>query len=427
MSSKLKHAIMMTTAIVFLLAALLTGLLPGGAGPAQASALFQSPLPTLPNDQFGRAQTISALPSVVYSDITNATKQAGEPSPSCAGSTFGQSIWYAYTSTANGSLTAYLEGWNQQTLAVYTGSSLRELTQVACTGIWSSSSFAVQAGQTYYVQLGDSSGYGGNVTFRLEMAPTPQAAFYYYPEPPSTLEAVSFSSNAYDPAGVGITKTQWDFGDGAKATGSAVSHQYAAEGQYRVKHTVKTSDGRVGSTTQTVVVKTNDVYITRMVRPRTAVVGQTKRIIVSVGNQRYPQQVRVELYRSVPGGYAYVGSLEQWVDVNRTTDFYLGYTFTAADARIGKVTFKAVAMITDGRDALPADNEFITLPVIVTLPTGRSAEETLAVDDLSQHEEDLESNKAADGPLVAETVEAVTEEQSAEGVKYYLYMPLIEQ
>jgi hypothetical protein len=33
------------------------------------------------------------------------------------------------------------------------------------------------------------------------------------------------------------------------------------------------------------------------------------------------------------------------------------YTFTAADARIGKVTFKVIANLVGARDALPADNE----------------------------------------------------------------------
>jgi hypothetical protein len=50
---------------------------------------------------------------------------------------------------------------------------------------------------------------------------------------------------------------------------------------------------------------------------------------------------------------------------NRTTDFAFSYTFTAADKALGKVTFKAVANLLNGRDALPADNETISSPTKV--------------------------------------------------------------
>lgn len=225
---------------------------------------------------------------------------------------------------------------------------------------------------------------------------------------------INFNAYASDPIGMPITRYNWNFGDGNRATGQYVTHQYAADGDYPVRLTVRSSDGRVGSTTTTIMVRTSDVYITRIVRPRTAVAGETKRIIVTLGNQRYPQNVRVELLRSVPGGYTQLGTSTQFVDINRTTDFYFSHTFTAWDAQVGKVTFKAIATIEDGRDALPADNEFISLPVIVSAATGRSAEESLALDDLSQHEADVESNKAADGPTVAAPTESNVPTESNE-------------
>jgi hypothetical protein len=51
---------------------------------------------------------------------------------------------------------------------------------------------------------------------------------------------------------------------------------------------------------------------------------------------------------------------------NRTTDFHFSYTFTSADATLGKVTFKAVANVVDGRDAWPADNEAVASPTKVS-------------------------------------------------------------
>lgn len=64
-----------------------------------------------------------------------------------------------------------------------------------------------------------------------------------------------------------------------------------------------------------------------------------------------------------------VGSLTQFVAArpsNRTTEFPFNYTFTADDAAVGKVTFKAVAVLVYARDALPADNQAIGAPTRVT-------------------------------------------------------------
>ena len=67
----------------------------------------------------------------------------------------------------------------------------------------------------------------------------------------------------------------------------------------------------------------------------------------------------------MPGGFTQVGSLTQNVPVmrsNQTIDFKINYTFVSDDAALGKVTFKAVARLLSGRDALPADNEVTSTP-----------------------------------------------------------------
>lgn len=90
--------------------------------------------------------------------------------------------------------------------------------------------------------------------------------------------------------------------------------------------------------------------------------------MVGLNSKRYPEAVQVQLFTSVPGGYQLVGSLTQSVPVcaaNRTTDFSFSYTFTSADAQIGKVTFRALALVVGLRDALPADNEAIADPTKV--------------------------------------------------------------
>jgi hypothetical protein len=86
---------------------------------------------------------------------------------------------------------------------------------------------------------------------------------------------------------------------------------------------------------------------------------------VSLRNARYPETVTVDLYKSIPGGDVWIASLTLQVPVlsgNRTKNFTFNYTFTAQDAQIGKVTFRAVATINGANDAFPADNTGISSP-----------------------------------------------------------------
>jgi len=96
--------------------------------------------------------------------------------------------------------------------------------------------------------------------------------------------------------------------------------------------------------------------------------GQTRQLSVALSTKRYSETVEVQLYKSVPNGSEFVGSRTQSVPVrssNRTTDFNFSYTFTGADAQLGKVTFKAIDFLLGARDALPADNEAVAPPTKV--------------------------------------------------------------
>jgi hypothetical protein len=92
-------------------------------------------------------------------------------------------------------------------------------------------------------------------------------------------------------------------------------------------------------------------------------VNQKRDIAVSVASKLTAETVRIELYKSDPGsydGFVLIGYQELLVPArssNRTVTVSFSYTFTSGDASIGKVTFKALATIVGGRDALPADNE----------------------------------------------------------------------
>ncbi len=373
-------------------------------GEAAAAALAQvnSPLPTAPaNDNFGRAKKITMPPYSDSVDITNATRQSREPVPSCAAYyPSNRTLWYAYTAPTSGVLVPSVGG-NSPALAVYTGSTLANLSERFCTAYGSGSALTVVAGTTYYFQIIDVQNYGGYIYFSLDVAPPPSVNLYISPWDPSSFDTIYFNSSIWDPANQSIQSWFWNFGDGSTSTESYPSHRYAADGDYTASLTVTTSDGRVGSASTVLAVRTHDVAITKLARPATATVGQTKRLVISVANTRYPEEVTVELYKSVPGGYRYIGFLQQFVDVKpkaKPTDFYLSYTFTAEDAQVGKVIFKAIANPVNARDAFPADNEFISFAVKVTpkkagsANTADEAVTSAALDDMSDYIADDISN-----------------------------------
>ncbi len=332
--------------------------------------------PAPANDNFVDAKVITTLPYDDNTDMTAASTEAGEPMPSC-GST-SKTIWYAYTPTASGSLSQRTEMWSYTVVGVYTGSSVSALQEVACRSRYYDSSFLtfhVDANTTYYFQLGANE--ANWVPFHLEVAPPPVANFGYSPSDPNIFDTVTFDNYSWDPANTNLDLMTrvWDFGDGTILTVIpptnepwSPTHRYAKDGDYTVKLTVTTADGRTASMAQMVHVKTHDVAITKFSAPQSASVNQTRQLVVGINSKAYAEKVRVEFYKSVPGGYTSLGYQEQSVPVrsaNRTTNFQWSYTFTRDDATIGKVTFKAVATIVDARDALPADNESIAPPTKV--------------------------------------------------------------
>jgi PKD repeat protein len=314
------------------------------------------------NDDFGNATLVGGLPFFDSVDATGATRQPGEPDPSCA-SGAGASVWYRFTPAATASITATGDFFNRA-VAAYTGDTLDGLTEVACRAGFSPTVLIAAAGTTYWFQVSQL-GPPGPLSFRLELTPPPVASFFFFPQDPSAFDTVQFQDVSFDPVSAGFLSAAWTFGDGATATGSFVSHRYAADGDYPVAMTATTLDGRTASTSQTIRVRTHDVAVTRLSAPQAASVGQTRSLTVDVRNTRYPEVVEVQLFRSAIGGSQLVGTLRQSVPVRpstRATPFAFSYTFTAEDAALGKVTFRAVATLVGARDALPFDNEAISTP-----------------------------------------------------------------
>jgi PKD repeat protein len=345
----------------------------GGFFPYSTGTLnlsLQAILPP-PNDDFANATAVTTVPFSDNLDLTGATTEAGEPTPSCGSAPLGTS-WYAFTPTTSASYMAQLSssagfGFVVE-YGVYTGSSLSTLTGVACH-YGNPLLFHADSGTTYYIQVANAAGQANPAVFSLAVAPSPVAQFSFYPSDPSSFETIQFYDNSYDPAGAGISSEAWQFGDEATASGCCPTHRYTADGDFSVKLTVTTVDGRTGTQTQVIHVKTHDVTISRVLVPQTAKVGQTRMITVGLTNSRYPETVQVQLLKSVAGGgWQQVGVLTQYVPVrggNRTTDFNFNYTFAPEDAVLGKVSFQAVATIQGARDAIPTDNTFISTPTRV--------------------------------------------------------------
>src|SRR6266516_813119 len=329
-------------------------------------------VPPPANDLFVNATAIGALPFSGTVDLTAATTEGGEPSPSCAAPFGGvsSSAWYRFTPTETGSISANaFSGGFSNVVAAYTGTSVTSLTEAACGVFGNRATFRAVANTSYYFQVGGLFGQTGSLEFRLEVTPPPVANFFFFPFDASVFDVIQFFDQSFDPGGVGFEPQVWSFGDGTTGTGFNVTHRYAADGDYPVQLTVTTHDGRTAMATQTVHVRTHDVAITRCSVPIAANSGQTRRIVVSVSSKRYDETVEVQLFKSVPGGFQQFGSLTQFVPMNPrngTTEFAFSYTFTADDAQIGKVTFRAVAVISGARDALPADNEAIASPTKVS-------------------------------------------------------------
>jgi len=351
------------------------------AYPTTASALAVGP----PNDYFANATTIEMynIPISLTTNVNEATTESFEPL-ACSYST--QTIWYRLSPTTDTWLSANTSGSSfpyGTNVNVYrdTGSGLFGLSFVGCSYNSPNSNviFLARGGSTYYLQAeAPCCGSFGNLRVNIATTTPPQPVvnFYYYPSDPSMYDVVQFNDNSSDPAQIGFRSYGWDFGeasvpDTSNDSGYYAYHRFSADGNYTVIHTVTTYDGRTGSASQVVTVKTHDVAISKFQVPQSAASGQTRQISVGIRNTRYPEMVQVSLLKSVPGpfqGFIQIGQLLQYVPVrasNRTTDFIFSYTFTPDDAAIGKVTFQATAYIQSARDALSADNIAVALPTKV--------------------------------------------------------------
>lgn len=139
---------------------------------SQSPTLGAVNIPVRPaNDDFTNAQTIVAIPETHSLTTFTATKQTGEPQPSCSPD-IGRTVWYRYTPSSTGTISFDTINSDFDTsMAVWTG-SFGALSEVACsedivlgTVPQSKIIFTANAGVTYYIQVGGYNGIGGNLQF----------------------------------------------------------------------------------------------------------------------------------------------------------------------------------------------------------------------------------------------------------------------
>jgi hypothetical protein len=127
------------------------------------------------NDNFAWAVPI-ALPAPPFTvDTRNASYENGDPSvASCSGQGPWKSVWYAYTATANGTVTVDVSQSSYHPLVeAFTGSasnilSLALVSQYSCSPNYS---FTVTGGQTYFIQISDGALAGGDLVANFSFGP----------------------------------------------------------------------------------------------------------------------------------------------------------------------------------------------------------------------------------------------------------------
>jgi hypothetical protein len=147
--------------------------------PTVTATATSTPTPCVPpaNDDFANGAGIGAVPYAANLSTACATSQVNEPQP-CA--SIGSTVWYSYTPSETETLQADTIGSHYDTaLAVYTGTDLGSLSNVACDddsgpGLTSLITFTAVGGTTYHFQVGGFAGSAGDLSFGLAPpAPTP--------------------------------------------------------------------------------------------------------------------------------------------------------------------------------------------------------------------------------------------------------------
>lgn len=172
--------------------------------------VFQTP----PNDNFADRQLLAGIPATASGANRGASQEAGEPDHDQA--LGGHSVWWTWTAPQNGQVAIDTLGSNFDTvLAVYTGSQVSALTQVAANddsggALTSRVSFQAIAGTPYQIAVDGFEGDTGDIALHLDAvpdhAPTAFDDAYFVPVNGSlTIAAPGVLANDSDQDGGALT------------------------------------------------------------------------------------------------------------------------------------------------------------------------------------------------------------------------------
>jgi sugar lactone lactonase YvrE len=223
---------------------------------AGAQALYGAPGFVPANNNFSSAAAISGdLPIALEGTNVAASKEGGEPNH--AGNSGGRSVWWRWTAPATGSAAVTTTGSLFDTLlAVYTGSSVSGLTQVAAnndagSGLRTSAvTFSTSAGTTYHIAVDGVSGDAAPILLNLAFASGGSAPPVIRRQPSSIFVSPGGGATLVVDA-TGATSFQWLFNGvpTAGANGSTLTltgADAARAGNYQVQ--VSSAGGTITST-----------------------------------------------------------------------------------------------------------------------------------------------------------------------------------
>lgn len=320
------------------------------------------------NDDFANAERVPGLPTTVLSDVDRAGAEPGEPPVSCHPEAT-QSTWYVYTPSSPRWVSVTNAGLFADSIVAYRGTELSGLSELDCQND-RAAVFRAEVGETYHIRIAatpDDAG-RGSVEFRTAPALTPYVSTNQ--SPGSVFNDIYLYVSSGDQLNRPITSGELKFGDGTSTPITSegyVQHRYTTDGVYQLALTVTTDDGRTGTTTGTLRIETHDVTVSGFAVPSRARVDQTKPITVSVTNNRYDETVEVELYKQTGSYFTRIGVQTQFMPAGRTTQFPFAYTFSAADAAAGSVTFKTVVRLRyPSDDNNTVDNEKLATTTVTS-------------------------------------------------------------
>jgi len=188
----------------------------------------------------------------------------------------------------------------------------------------------------------------------------PVARFGWAPANASTHDTIRFYDYSYDPGHQGIATRRWDFGDGTVSGEAQPEHRYGADGEYNVRLTTWTVDGRSCSHDVSLRVRTRSVSITSFTTPHRCAYGEQVDVTIGITSAQLNEIVDVVLLkrragpeRSSPEQLSRATVIIRGDSRSGETCVTIPVTFSPDDAQSGSITLEARTSILAARDPSP--------------------------------------------------------------------------